>query len=111
MEELGSSPEANPVGNPQWKKGVSGNPAGRAKVDVEFRMRARRLIDEKGFQRLVTEIESDGPRWFEAVKLLAAYGYGAPTQSVEIATKDATVDPLAGLSNEELIAYIRARSH
>lgn len=109
MSEFGSKSESNSAGNPNWKKGVSGNPAGRAKVDVEFRLKCRAKVDEKVFARWVKEIEEEGPNWLRCSELLAAYGYGKPTAEVKFTHEKAR--PLEGVDAEELAAFIRSKSH
>jgi hypothetical protein len=69
-------------------KGKSGNPAGRAKVVEEFRDRARKAADEHVISAWISEVESMGDSWLKASELLAAYGYGRPTQGVELTGKD-----------------------
>lgn len=40
-------PKKRKAGNPQWKKGVSGNPAGRPKGIVDRRLKLNKLLDGK----------------------------------------------------------------
>lgn len=66
--------------------GTSLNPEGRPKVDVAFRARARKAVDDRVLDRWIAELENDGPEWVKCSELLAAYGYGKPSQAVEIST-------------------------
>ena len=88
--EIENKPGAKPrAGNPAWVKGAeSPNPGGRPKTDVAFRVRARRVVDEKILDRWEREIDEDGPDWVKCSELLAGYGYGKPTQPVESAKDD-----------------------
>lgn len=71
-----------------FAKGQSGNPTGRPKVVEEFKERCRRAVDERVISAWISEVESLGDSWLKASELLAAYGYGRPAQSVELAGKD-----------------------
>ena len=87
------------MGNPAWVKGsVSPNPGGRPKTDVAFRVRARRVVDEKILDRSEREIDEDGPDWVKCSELLAGYGYGKPTQPIEPAKDDPEAAQLAALA-------------
>jgi hypothetical protein len=73
-----------------FKKGESPNPGGRPKLLPEFRAKCRAVVDESVIQRWTTEVVgteengwTPGPDWLRASELLAAYGYGRPTQAVE----------------------------
>lgn len=63
--------------------GQTANRNGRPKVAIEFRQKARAAVDEHVIDAWVTEVEQQGPKWLEASKLLAEYGYGKPTQAIE----------------------------
>lgn len=65
-----------------FKKGQSGNPSGKPKLDREFRDRCRKAVDEKVIDAWINEVECMGTNWLKASELLAAYGYGRPTQPV-----------------------------
>lgn len=65
-----------------WKKGQSGNPNGRPKIVTEFRDRARKATDESVIKAWILEVETRGDNWLKASELLAAYGYGKPTQAI-----------------------------
>lgn len=82
----------------QFKPGQSGNPAGRPKIAEEFRQKARKAVDEHVLSAWVDELEvkprevitvagpvdvvARGKEWMRASELLAAYGYGKPSQPV-----------------------------
>jgi len=90
------------VANPAWTKGISGNPSGRPRVVDEFRLRARKAVDELVLAKWQKEVETDGPEWVRCSELLAAYGYGKPAQSLEL-TADITAhqDDTPPLTNEQ----------
>jgi len=76
------------AGNPNWVKGVSGNPGGRSKDEVEL----KRIIMEKTegglffVDKLLQFIQSareHSVRLAALVKLME-YGYGKPRQQVEV---------------------------
>ena len=69
-------------------KGQSGNPGGRPKVNVEFQRRCRQVVDERVISMWAAEVESQGPEWVRCSELLAAYGYGKPSQSVALTGAD-----------------------
>lgn len=71
-----------------FAKGVSGNPNGRPRVDDVFRDKARGAADEHCINAWVAEIVAQGPQWIRASELLAAYGFGKPSQRVEHDTTD-----------------------
>jgi len=66
-----------------FAKGKSGNPCGRPKVNELFRNRARKFVDEHVLDAWIEEVEQRGREWFRCSELLAAYGYGKPTQPLE----------------------------
>lgn len=83
------------AGNPNWQKGVSGNPSGRPRIPDDLKKSCRRLA-AKGLKVLEEIINSrdvweDGKRVklgakdadrLAAVKLVMEYGYGKPVQPV-----------------------------
>ncbi len=69
-------------------KGQSGNISGRPKAADEFRVRCRKLVDEKVVDYWQRELENDGPNAMKASELLSAYAYGKPSQAVELSGKD-----------------------
>jgi hypothetical protein len=75
------------AGNPNWVKGVSGNPGGRAKESDEL----KRLIRDKtqnGSTIVAKMLEwidcEDSHLQIAAVKYLLEYGFGKPKESVEL---------------------------
>lgn len=64
--------------------GESPNPNGRPKVAEEFRARARKAVDDHVIDAWILEVENLGDEWIRASELLAAYGYGKPSQAVEL---------------------------
>jgi hypothetical protein len=74
---------ANPTGAGGFKPGRSGNPDGRPKVAAEFRQRARKAVDDHVIAAWIAEVEAQGEHWVKCSELLAAYGYGKPTQPME----------------------------
>lgn len=67
-----------------FRKGKSGNPGGRAKVALEFRLTCRVLTDELVIKRWEAEVRKKGPDWVACSKLLAQYGYGKPATEVRV---------------------------
>jgi len=74
------------AGNPNWVKGVSGNPGGRSKEDAEL----KRVIQENLppaalFKKLMDFVEfaDDHGTKLKALQILIEYGYGKPKQQVE----------------------------
>lgn len=69
--------------------GKSGNPKGRTPKREDLRARCVKAVDEVVVDAWVRELgtaekkyEDRGPEWVECSKLLAAYGYGKPTQPI-----------------------------
>lgn len=92
----------------RFKKGKSGNKAGRPKVVEEFRARCRKIVDEEVIDMWHEEIQlkerevitpagpmtmvTRGKHAEKAADQLSAYGYGKPTQRVELAPEDMSDD-------------------
>jgi hypothetical protein len=74
----------NPV--KKWKKGKSGNPGGRPKIFAEVKELARQFMQEQGWQgffELLKNTDNDNVR-LKAYEILMAYGFGKPSQKLEI---------------------------
>lgn len=71
-----------------WAPGQSGNPGGRPKKRRPLAARCRRIVDEHVVDAWLNEVEKRGPDWVACSKLLAAYGYGRPTQAVAVTHYD-----------------------
>lgn len=71
-----------------WRPGQSGNPKGRPKTLRQFRER----IQKEGY-RLYVELlkiayDRSDPEQMRAIELLLAYGYGRPSQKLELELHD-----------------------
>ena len=76
------------MANPNWKKGVSGNPSGRKRVVKTIQELARKYTDEC-VEALVDVLkQGENPARVAAAKVLLAYGYGSPPDSVQITGPD-----------------------
>jgi hypothetical protein len=73
-------PKGKPRGRP-FQPGQSGNLSGRRPLPEEFRSTCRQHA-EAHLPRLISEIEAGGQHWVKAWELLAAYGFGKPTQPI-----------------------------
>ena len=93
-----------------FQPGQSGNPKGRPRVGEtvaeyirgKFGPEARDLIEQLG--AIATGGHRDVKARIEAIKLLLAYGFGKPLESLNISGGVTTIDPakLARLSDAEL---------
>lgn len=105
MSVENNSETAKTVGRP-FKPGQSGNPGGRPKVADVFKMGCRRVVDELVLERWRDEVEKLGDNWVKCSELLAAYGYGKPTQYTELSvdgkTRDVVTEKLEKLEEESL---------
>lgn len=79
----GSANAANKAGTVAFVKGQSGNPNGRPKIVDAFRDKARKAVDEHVLSAWIHEVGTMGEEWVRCSELLAAYGYGKPSQPVE----------------------------
>lgn len=73
------------MAKPLWKKGQSGNPAGRPKGSGHVE-RCKEWAEKKGWDLLekMALTSLDEKVRLEAMKLLIAYGVGKPTEHREI---------------------------
>lgn len=65
-----------------FQKGQSGNPGGRPKAFKSFKASALEHMDRQGVGTLISMASSEGEDRRFALKLLAEYAYGKPTQPV-----------------------------
>ena len=95
------------MANSGWVKGVSGDPGGRPKSNALLRAKCREFDDEL-VKRLV-DIARGGDNdsaSIQAIKLLWAYGHGAPVTTIEI-DESGTNNALEQLTVDELRAIAR----
>jgi len=74
------------MGLKPWKKGQSGNPGGRPKILGEVKELARKFMYDSGFTGLfdmARNAENDAVK-LKAIELILAYGFGKPSQKLEI---------------------------
>lgn len=77
-----STEQRKPRGRP-FRKGQSGNPGGRPKSFASLvREQAQDGVDLVDIALRIAR-DDEHPKQLDAVKFLAAYGWGQPTQSVE----------------------------
>ena len=67
-----------PKGTP-FPKGVSGNPSGMPKRNLDFRDACREFMDAEGWERMKARARTDDAM----LSLVAAYAYGRPSQKLE----------------------------
>jgi hypothetical protein len=102
-------------GNPRWRKGVSGNPAGRPKGSIEFATRMRLAFTDPSVdpakKRTLTDVvlamafDDDNPKQTWAIQFVAAYGIGLPKRSLD----DEAVKALATEMMEQALEEARKR--
>lgn len=70
-------------GNPNWRKGVSGNPGGRVKVDMRIKELAKQKTELalNTLAHICAKGESESARVSAAVALLDR-GWGKPAQAI-----------------------------
>ncbi len=91
-----------------FKPGESGNPGGRPKETPEFRLKARVAVDKYVIDKWIDEVATGGDDWIKASELLAAYGYGKPSQSFEV--NDITDRSKPEMTPEEAIEMAQWRA-
>ncbi len=109
-----------PRGNPNWLKGVSGNPNGQPMRKEAFKRVCIHAVTEFVIEAWVDELQerervicpkngdpykakARGQHWVECSKMLAAYGYGKPSQSVEVVGDPERPIVARELTDEELM--------
>ena len=79
----------NPPGNPGWKKGVSGNPAGRKPHAYDLSAQCRELAP-KAIKTLIECL--DDPRWkLPAAVVILERGFGKVKQEIDAQGGNVTV--------------------
>ncbi len=71
-------------GNPNWKKGLSGNPTGLGRRDIEVRDLARQYTD-RAIKRLAEIMEGENVKAAAfAANALLDRGFGRPSQALSV---------------------------
>lgn len=101
------------AGNPNWKKGKSGNPSGRCKSLPGFIDKCREWADLYGFDKLkeLAENNNDDKLQLAAVIYMLNRAYGKPTESVKLSGEIGTATPewaKKALENPEVARQISA---
>ena len=94
--------EASPKrkGNPNWVKGVSGNPSGRSRSLSELRQKLLKL-EPFARKRLLKLINSENEDMaLKAIALWAAYAMGKPAEAMDLAKLDAMADRMRSVVAE-----------
>jgi hypothetical protein len=97
-------------GNPNWKKGVSGNPGGRTKAHWELMKAAQSHGPEslKTLVRLRDDGESDQIKMGAAIALLDR-GFGKPAQTVYTAEAEQRIEDMTDDEIEAALRDLRRR--
>lgn len=95
--------------NGQFPRGVSGNPGGRPKEREEFKLRARRIVDEHVLDAWEEEIKTKGPGWVKCSELVTAYALGKPPAAPEELEAGRDLQRLP-LSREEMLKIARGEA-
>ena len=99
-------------GNPRWQKGVSGNPGGKRKVDIETAYRVKDLAKKytneaiKTLARICEHGKTESAQ-VAAAEALLNRGWGKPMQTIEA---NVTHHTAADLTDDELINIARRSS-
>ena len=73
------------MANPNWKKGVSGNPKGKPKGYADFALRMRALADSEAVPILTALLHSKDERIsFDAARFIVERGYGKAQESIKV---------------------------
>ena len=89
-------------GNPNWVKGVSGNPGGRVQLEPEIKA-MRALKANEAFRVACGLLDSDNERVrLEAAKEIMDRGWGRPQQSVAVSYDNASTAELVERARERL---------
>jgi hypothetical protein len=85
----------NPSPSTRFKAGFVANPGGRPRIVGELRESCREVTPAV-IERLKAEVAESGPEWLAASKVLLAYGWGTPRQSIDVARSEDDGDTLEG---------------
>ncbi len=98
------------MANPNMVKGApSVNPSGRPLEDIAFKRICRNAVDQYVIKAWVNEVMTLSENWVKCSEYLANYGYGKPSQSVEV-TGDVNivlselVDRVRGMTDDQILA-------
>lgn len=99
------------MANPNWVKGVSGNPTGRAAGYAAFQEACRRhdLDAVKRMAAIVLASDSKDNDAIAAASLLLAYAHGKPASAPEDLEAAKAQRPLSESAAADLVAYLQAR--
>lgn len=70
--------------------GNTANPGGKTHMHHTFTWRCRSAVNETVIDAWIDEVVTRGPHWVRASELLAAYGYGRPSEKLKV--EDATME-------------------
>ena len=95
----------NPPGNPNWTKGVTGNPGGRPAIIREIRNLARKQTEAaiETLAEICSDREAPQAARVAAATALLDRGWGKPTQPI-----DANVNVFDKLSDGSQLAVLAA---
>lgn len=109
MDDTENKPKAAPRGRGGFQKGKSGNPGGRPKEREEFKLKARRIVDEYVLKAWEDEIREKGSGWVKCSELVTAYALGKPASAPEdnAALAQSGSVALTQLTREEMLAELK----